>query len=120
MLFFGERRTLPNQVNLQRELTPSSFCSLLNVGTLGGAAYGTILGKESNKERERENVVLKAEMHKELARIAEERSASGKPMGIFKGQLCVHLTMTFLFICHTPRLLVHPVPQKRTPKPNLT
>mmetsp|Transcript_57273 Transcript_57273/g.129767 ORF Transcript_57273/g.129767 Transcript_57273/m.129767 type:complete len:96 (-) Transcript_57273:292-579(-) len=59
---------------------------LFTAGTLGGAAYGMYLGKQANEQREKDNLVLKAEMQQELLRIAEKKAKSGQPMGIFKGK----------------------------------
>jgi hypothetical protein len=59
-----------------------------------------MLGKESNEKRERENIILKAEMQKELARMGDERSKSGKPEGIFKeGMQCAIFSPTRLSSC---------------------
>jgi hypothetical protein len=50
---------------------------------LSGGAYGISLGKESNREREIENVQLKLKMNEELRKIAEKRAEQGKGAGIF-------------------------------------
>jgi hypothetical protein len=55
-----------------------------------------MLGKESNERRERENVELKAEMQKEIARMGKERFESGKPKGIFKEGKYFELTVPTL------------------------
>jgi hypothetical protein len=49
---------------------------------LGGAAYGIVLGKESNKTREIENAQLKLKMNEELRKLADKRAEQGKGAGI--------------------------------------
>ena len=67
------------QSNMNTKLTYTVGWGLFFFGTIGGAVYGTVLGKEDNAKRERDNVILKAEMQRELARIAAKREAEGRP-----------------------------------------
>jgi hypothetical protein len=71
-----------NALNIFR--VPAAGWGLLLVGQLAGSYYGAVQAKEGNAEIERQAVGLRAEMHQELERIALERGAAGKRMGIFE------------------------------------
>ena len=64
---------------MNTKLTFSLGWGLCFAGTMGGAVYGTMQGKDALAKQERENVILKAEMQRELARIASKREAEGRP-----------------------------------------
>jgi len=75
---------------MNTKFTYSLGWALCAGGTLGGAVYGIYLGKQGNAQREKENVLLKADMVKELERIAEKRRESGKSMGLFSKGFFFH------------------------------
>jgi hypothetical protein len=71
-----------NTVNIFR--VPAAGWGLLFVGQLAGSYYGAVQAKEGNAEIERQAVGLQKNMHQNLERMAQERVAAGKPLGIFQ------------------------------------
>lgn len=71
-----------NTINIFR--VPAAGWGLLFVGQIAGSYYGAVQAKEENAEIERQAVGLQKNMHHDLERMAKERAATGKPLGIFE------------------------------------